>query len=80
MREWFAGELRTLGYEVIPSKGNFVFASPPDKNGKRVYDGLFERKILVRHFTDPLLAHGLRISIGTRDEMEKTLTALKEIG
>ena len=55
---------------MIPSQGNFVFAAPPDRNGKRVYDGLYGRKILVRHFTDPLLAHGLRISIGTRDEME----------
>jgi histidinol-phosphate aminotransferase len=41
---------------------------------------LFERRILVRHFTDPVLSHGLRISIGTREEMEKTLAALQEIG
>jgi histidinol-phosphate aminotransferase len=79
-REWFSAELVKLGYGVIPSSGNFVFASPPDGNGKRVYDGLYERKILVRHFSDPLLAHGLRISIGTREEMETTLSALKEIG
>ena len=79
-REWFAGELRKIGYSVIPSSGNFVFASPPDMDGRRVYDGLYSRKILVRHFTDPLLSFGLRISIGTREEMEKTLTALQEIG
>ncbi|BBA71497.1 histidinol-phosphate transaminase [Geobacter sulfurreducens] len=79
-REWFSAELRTLGYEVIPSQGNFVFAAPPDRDGKRVYDGLYARKILVRHFSDPLLAHGMRISIGTREEMEATLAALKEIG
>jgi len=79
-REWFAAELAKLGYGVIPSKGNFVFASPPDQDGKRVYDGLFGRKILVRFLSDPLLKHGLRISIGTREEMEKTLAAIKEIG
>jgi histidinol-phosphate aminotransferase len=79
-REWFSAELRTIGYEVIPSQGNYVFATPPDRNGKRVYEGLYERKILVRHFSDPLLVHGLRISIGTREEMETTLAALKEIG
>jgi histidinol-phosphate aminotransferase len=79
-REWFAGELEKLGYSAIPSQGNYLFAAPPDGNGKRVYDGLFERKIIVRHFTDPLLAHGLRISIGTQEEMEKTLAAMKEIG
>jgi histidinol-phosphate aminotransferase len=79
-REWFSGELGRIGYQVIPSQGNFVFASPPDRNGKRVYEALYERKILVRFLSDPLLAHGLRISIGTREDMERTLTAMKEIG
>jgi histidinol-phosphate aminotransferase len=79
-REWFTAELGKAGYTVIPSSGNFVFASPPDRDGKRVYDGLYARKILVRHFSDPLLSHGLRISIGTREEMETTLKALNEIG
>jgi len=79
-RDWFADRLRALGYHVIPSHGNYVFASPSDRNGQRVYDGLYDRKILVRHFTDPLLAHGLRISIGTREEMERTLAAITEIG
>ena len=79
-REWFSTALRQIGYDVIPSQGNFVFVSPPDCNGRRVYDALYDRKILVRHFTDPLLCHGLRISIGTREEMEQTASALKEIG
>jgi len=79
-REWFSSELRSIGHKIIPSQGNFVFSAPPDGNGRRVYDGLYSRKILVRHFSDPLLKHGLRISIGTREEMEKTLAALKEIG
>ena len=79
-RQWFTSELTAIGYSVIPSQGNFVFASPPDKNGRRVYDALFERKILVRLLSDPQLAHGLRISIGTREEMEKTFSALSEIG
>jgi histidinol-phosphate aminotransferase len=78
-REWFSDELRSIGYHVIPSQGNFVFAAPPDRDGRRVYDGLYSRKILVRHFTDPLLSHGLRITIGARHEMEKTLAALSEI-
>ena len=79
-RDWFSAELTKNGYQVIPSQGNFVFASPPDRNGRRVYDELYRRKILVRHFTDPLLCYGLRISIGTRTEMENTLAALIEIG
>lgn len=79
-REWFTRELAAIGYNVIPSQANFVFASPPDRNGLRVYEGLFERKILVRLLSDPLLAHGLRISIGTREQMETTLNAMAEIG
>ena len=79
-REWFTRELTAIGYNVVPSQANFVFASPPDKNGSRVYDCLFNRKILVRLLSDPLLAHGLRISIGTREEMEATLAAMAEIG
>jgi histidinol-phosphate aminotransferase len=79
-REWFTQGLRGIGYDVIPSQGNFVFASPPDRDGKRVYEGLYGRRILVRLLSDPLLAHGLRISIGTREEMEATLQAMKEIG
>ncbi len=79
-REWFRAELSRLGYEVIPSEANFVFASPKDRDGKRVYDGLYARKILARHFSDPVLKHGLRISIGSREEMEKTAAAMREIG
>ena len=79
-RDWFCDELSKTGYRVDPSQANFVFVIPPDADGRRVYDGLYERKILVRHFTDPLLKHGLRISIGTREEMETTLAALVEIG
>jgi histidinol-phosphate aminotransferase len=79
-REWFSTQLRGMGWHVIPSQGNFVFAVTPDRNGRRVYEGLAQRKILVRHFSDPLLSSGLRITIGSREEMETTVAALKEIG
>lgn len=79
-RDWFSTELRGLGFDVLPSQGNYVFAAPPDRDASRVFEGLFQRRILVRHFTDPLLAHGLRITIGTREEMEQTVSAIREIG
>ncbi len=79
-RDRFTKAIQDLGYEVIPSHGNYVFAAPPDRNGERVYQALVERRILVRYFSDPLLKHGLRISIGTDSEMDEVLTALKEIG
>ena len=79
-RERFRVELIKRGYKVLPSGGNYLFVSPPDLDGRRVYEGLFARRILVRHFSDPALAHGLRISIGTEEEMTRTLVALSEIG
>ncbi len=79
-REWFVTELKKLKYSVLPSQGNYVFAIPPDRDGRRVYDALYERKILVRFFSDSLLSHGMRISIGTQEEMAQTVTALKAIG
>lgn len=79
-RDWFSAELRRCGYRVSPSQTNYIFAEPPDSNGQRIYDALFARKILVRYFSDPLLAYGTRISIGTRDEMERTLAVLIESG
>jgi histidinol-phosphate aminotransferase len=79
-RDWFVAELRKVGCRVEPSHTNFVFAGPADRDAKRVYEALLERKILVRYFSDPLLSHGLRISIGTREEMETTLKAMTEIG
>jgi histidinol-phosphate aminotransferase len=78
-RDWFSLELRLLGWEVLSSQGNFLFAIPPDRNGKKAYEHLFARQILVRFFSDPSMAHGLRISIGTRPEMEQTLAALREL-
>lgn len=79
-RDWFSTEMRRLGYRVQPSRANYIFAEPADGNGKRIYDGLYEQKILVRYFSDPSLAKGVRISIGTRMEMEKTLQVLTALG
>jgi histidinol-phosphate aminotransferase len=79
-RARFVDGLHALGYVVVPSQANFVFASPPDRAGQRIYEALYARKILVRYFTDPLLAYGMRITIGTDAEMDATLAALREIG
>jgi len=79
-RSRFVEGLRQIGYAVIPSQANFIFASPPDRKGKRIYEALHARKILVRYFADPVLTHGMRITIGTDAEMDATLAALREIG
>ncbi len=71
--------LRGLGFKVIDSMANFVFAKHPLLDGDTVYRELKERKVLVRHFTTPRIADYNRITIGTREQMDVLLSALKEI-
>jgi histidinol-phosphate aminotransferase len=61
---------------VIPSQANFVFAAPPDGDGGRIHNLLKEHKILVRYFTTEGLRHGVRISIGTEEQMAAVLRVL----
>lgn len=75
-RERFSAALEQSGYNVLPSQANFVFAIPPDRDGERVYNLLKKHKILVRYFSRPNLCHGVRISIGTPEQMDAVLQVL----
>ena len=70
--------LTKLGFEMVPSATNFVFARPP-KPAAGVVASLRERKILVRHYDREPIAGWIRITVGTRDQHEALLGALKEI-
>ncbi len=72
-------KLRQLGFEVAPSKANFVFARIPGHDLSWLAQGLREKGILVRHFPSPDLRDGLRISIGRPSEMTRLFRALKEL-
>ena len=78
-REWLNTELQQLGFEVIPSAANFVFAHHPDHDAVELFAGLRERKILVRYFSKARIDQHLRITIGTQTEVEALVIALKEI-
>ena len=67
-REWLTTELRLLGFDVVPSKANFVFCRHPQHDAAKLQQSLRERRIIVRHFTNPRIAQHLRISIGTQDQ------------
>ncbi|MCX7717620.1 MAG: histidinol-phosphate transaminase [Candidatus Sumerlaeaceae bacterium] len=77
-RDWLAGELRKRGFDVPVSRGNFVFARRP--GAKALYEALKARKILVRYFAVPLLDDGVRITIGTREQLNALLAAIDETG
>ena len=78
-RETAARELAALGFEVLPSKANFVFARHPRLGGQELYDALRAKNILVRYWNKPGLSDFLRITIGTDREMAALAAALKEI-
>ncbi len=78
-REYTVGELEKLGFEVLPSKANFVFAKSPAINGQDLYLGLKSRGILVRYFDKPRLSDFVRITIGSRKQMESLINTLKEM-
>ena len=78
-RKWFTQAIVELGFEVLPSHTNFVFAKHPENDAKVLFDGLRERKILVRYFNKPRLDQFLRISIGTDHDMEQCLGALTDL-
>ena len=78
-RERTRQRLEGLGFEVLPSKANFLLAQHPDFAGAQLFAGLRERGILVRHFNTNLLNNFLRISIGTDDEMDSFIEALESL-
>jgi histidinol-phosphate aminotransferase len=78
-RERVSAALTGLGFTVIPSAANFIFAKPPGIKGADFFARLRERGILARHFNKPRISDFLRISIGTEEDMDTLLTACREI-
>lgn len=70
-------ELEQLGFKVLPSSANFIFARPPQGQALALYTQLKERGVLVRYFNKPRLNEYLRITIGTDEEMAQLLQHVK---
>ncbi len=77
-REWFTEELKKLGFRVLPSSANFVFASPRTKTAEEVFEEAKKRGIYVRFWNKPIIKDFLRITIGLDEEMKKVVDFLKE--
>ena len=77
-REWFTEELRKLGFKVLPSSTNFVFASHTEKKAKDIFEEGKNRGIYVRYFNQPRIDNYLRITIGTDEEMKKVVEFLND--
>lgn len=78
-REAVVAGLTALGFEVLPSKANFVFARHPGKDAASLAAGLREQGVIVRHFKQARIAQFLRITIGTPEQNQALLEALKPL-
>lgn len=78
-RDALTNGLKRLGFEVLPSCANFVFAKHPDQDGALLAAALREKNIIVRHFKMPRIDQYLRITIGTDEECAKLLEACELI-
>jgi histidinol-phosphate aminotransferase len=78
-REDFTRKLAELAWSILPSKANFVLAAKRGVPGKKIYLGLKERGILVRHFDAEVIRDFVRITIGKREDMDRLLDEIREL-
>lgn len=75
-REWLSGALSDLGFEVLPSAANFIFARHARYGGAELAAALRERHIIVRHFGQARIEQFMRITIGTDEQCHVLVEAL----
>lgn len=78
-REETADALRELGFEVLPSSSNFIFAKHKVLSGSEIYFQLKENGVLVRHFKGDRISDFVRITIGTHEEIKTLISEIKKI-
>ena len=71
--------LVNIGFDVLPSKTNFVFAAHPDISGASLYRELYKRNILVRYWDMPRLQGHVRITVGSESQCQLLLSGLEDI-
>ncbi|MCF7669595.1 MAG: histidinol-phosphate transaminase [Verrucomicrobia bacterium] len=78
-RESVSEQLTAMGFDVLPSKANFILVRPPCPPAGEWLGLLRRKKILVRWFDKPRVRDYLRVSIGSCEEMEQFMNAVREI-
>ena len=69
-REWAKEELLKLGFSFLDSKANFIFATHPDYDAKELFEALKDNGIYVRYWGGGRISQYLRITVGTKEEMD----------
>ena len=78
-RDALVRALSGLGFEVLPSLANFVFARHPRRGGAELAAQFRQRGVLVRHFTKPRIADFLRITVGTEDQNARLIALARQL-
>ena len=78
IRDWAVEELRSLGFECMDSSANFIFAKHPEYDAKELFTALKENDIYVRFWGSKRIEQYMRISVGTKEEMETLLAFLRK--
>lgn len=77
-RELLKDALTGLGFKVVPSQANFLFAAPPDGDGAGCFKALRDEAVIVRYFPGPVTGKYLRITVGTPAENARLLEVLQQ--
>jgi histidinol-phosphate aminotransferase len=86
-RDWLTSSLQQMGFQVLPSKANFVFArylqpkgkTDPRRTGPALYQALKDKGVLVRQFNRPRIEDFLRITVGSASQTRAVVEALRGI-
>ncbi|MCQ2011205.1 histidinol-phosphate transaminase [Sporolactobacillus sp. STSJ-5] len=78
-REHTIKRLQAIGFRIVPSQSNFIFASHKIVAAEVIFHAMREHGVLVRYFNQPRISNYLRITIGTEEEMDKLVEALEDI-
>ena len=78
-KSWFESELEKIKIKTLPSEGNFSFVEMSNEEAKKISAHLANNGIIVRQLDSYGLANCLRITIGTKEEMEATINSLKDL-
>jgi len=79
LRSELAAGLQNLGFKLIPSQANFIFAAPPDEDGARAFAFLRDHAVIVRYFPGETTGKYLRITVGTAAQNKRLLDVLGEL-
>lgn len=79
-REQLVSDMQALGFEVLPSGANFIFARHPKYSGEQLASGLRDQAVIVRHFKKPArISDFLRITIGNEPQNQALMQALRSL-